>query len=404
MADSFSRDGLSQYEKKPQTQISDKAMVANFMKDATPAQAASAAAVAAVAAGQIDATPGGAPARAVAAPDPLVDDSPVVDEDGTLGDPTVSGEGTSDAPSEESSASAVDPGNEPDPNTDLTGEEPEVAAQPAPKKGSAAERIVEVLDLADGYKEYGKLKAAEAADLRAELERLKTPVKASPAVASLGDKPMPRMEDEDVNFDADKLQAKTEKWIDARAESAADRAFERRTGQTEHQKMLAAIDTKMETFAKDHPDFETVVKKNRVLFANQLAAPAAGMVGRSEYTAEIVYRFGKDLKEGGDLAVRAAKADPVQQMLIVADMIADIKAEKKAAGKPMGKSPQSGAQPGVTKSITRAPPPPQPTRAGGRAVARDTLDPSMSMDDFAREHRGRTQAARAQNRKLRGLD
>src|ERR1700674_1072598 len=137
----FTRDELAAYEKKPQEKISDKA---NPFRGATPAPAASAAAVAAVAAGQIDATPGGAPAAAVATTDPLVDDSPVVDEDGTLGDLTESGEGTSDVQSEESSASAVDPGDEPDPNTDLTGEPPaeeEADARPAPKKGSAAESI-----------------------------------------------------------------------------------------------------------------------------------------------------------------------------------------------------------------------------------------------------------------------
>jgi hypothetical protein len=396
----FTRDELAAYEKKPQEKVSDKA---NPFRGATPAQAATAAAVAAVQSGQnLDATPGGTPAQASATPDPLVDDSPVVDEDGTLGDLTESGEGTSGEQSEESPASAVDPGNESDPNTDLTGEQTdEVAARPAPKKGSAAERIVEVLDLADGYREYGKLKAEEAADLRAQLEALKTgdttPVKTATATASLGDKPMPRMEDEDVNFDVDKLQAKTEQWIDARAELKAERAFQRLTGQTEAQKARDAIDAKMETFAKTHDDFETVVKKNKVLHANQLAPPAAGMVGRSEYTAEIVYRFGKDL----GLTVRAAKADPVQQMLIVADMIAEIKAEKKAAGT---KTPQPGAKPGATKSITRAPPPPRPTQAGGRAVARDVLDPTMSMDDFARQHRDSTQAARAQNRKQRGLN
>jgi hypothetical protein len=394
----FTRDELSAYEKKPQTKISDKA---NPFAGATPARAADASAVAAVKAGQnLDATPGGTPAAAAAVvQDSLVDDAPVIDE-GELGDPTDSGEGTSDEQSEESSASAVDPGNEPEPNADLTGEqqtEEEAAVRQAPKKGSAAERIVEVLDLADGYKEYGKLKAAEVTDLRAELERLKTPFKASPAAVSLGDKPMPRMEDEDVNFDADKLQAKTEKWIDARAEVAADRALERRTGQTETQKLRSEIDAKMDTFAKTHDDFESVVKKNKVLHANQLAPQAAGMVGRSEYTADLVYRFGKDL----DLAVRAAKADPVQQMLIVADMIADIKAEKKAAGT---KTPQPGAKPGATKSITKAPPPPRPTQAGGRAAVRDPLDPSVSMDDFARQHRDRTQAARAQNRKQRGLN
>ena len=110
---------LAAYEKGPQTKISDKA---NPFRGATPARAADAAAVAAVAAGNIDATPGGAPVQAVADSDSLTDDAPVVDEDGTLGDPTDSGEGTSDEQLPDSSTGTVDPSDEPDPNADLTGE------------------------------------------------------------------------------------------------------------------------------------------------------------------------------------------------------------------------------------------------------------------------------------------
>src|SRR5271170_2454512 len=94
----FTRDDLEAYEKKPQTKVDDK--VSPF-RGATPAQAASVAAVAAVAAGQVDATPGGEVA-AVAAQESLTDDAPIVDEDGTLGDPTESGEGTSDETSDSS--------------------------------------------------------------------------------------------------------------------------------------------------------------------------------------------------------------------------------------------------------------------------------------------------------------
>src|ERR1700691_3729558 len=146
----FSREDLENYEKQPQKQVDDKL---NPFRGATPARAADAAAVAAVAAGQVDATPGG---KAVAAAsDPLIDeDAPIVDEDGTLGDPTDSGEGTSDENAGTSTAD-VDLSDETDPNTDLTGEQPDVeasTARPAPKKGSAEERIVELNDLLEGTK------------------------------------------------------------------------------------------------------------------------------------------------------------------------------------------------------------------------------------------------------------
>src|ERR1700730_2678526 len=203
----FTRDDLEKYEKGPQKQVDDKL---NPFRGATPARAADAAAIAAVQAGQIDATPGGAPAAAVATTDPLVDDSPVVDEDGTLGDPTDSGEGTSDVQTEESSASAVDPGDETDPNTDLTGgetTEEEVVAQPAPKKGSAAERSAAVLDLAEVYKVFGKTMQEQLLAANAELARLRggtaTAVAAAPPVVDK-DEPMPDMADADVAYDNDK--------------------------------------------------------------------------------------------------------------------------------------------------------------------------------------------------------
>src|SRR5271165_1675622 len=98
----FTRDDLKKYEQQPQKAVDDKL---NPFRGATPARAADAAAVAAVAAGQVDATPGG---KAVAAAsDPLVDeDAPIVDKDGTLGDPTYWGEGTSDENADSSTAPA----------------------------------------------------------------------------------------------------------------------------------------------------------------------------------------------------------------------------------------------------------------------------------------------------------
>jgi hypothetical protein len=255
---------------------------------------------------------------------------------------------------------------------------------------------VEVLDLADGYKEYGKLKAAEAAELRAELARLRagtTPVKTAPAAPSIADSPMPRMEDPDVNFDADLLQKKTEKWIDARAEAKAEAAFNRVSKQAEIQKVLDAVDTKVTAFKTTHEDFDDVVSKNQVLQDNQLAPDAALAVARSEFTADLLYRFGQDPK----LAVRTAKLSPADQREVIGEMIGEIRAEKKAAAK----NPQTGAKPVVKKSITQASPPPTATKAAGRPTERDMTDPTVEMDDFARRHREGKVAGRERSRELR---
>src|SRR2546429_3541812 len=98
---------------------------------------------------------------------------------------------------------------------------------------------------------------------------------------------------------------------------------------------------------------------------------------------------------------------PPQQLMQIGRMVAQIENEKATAkGKPVTTpskaTPQAGAKP-AAKSITKAPPPPAPTRAAGRATPRDVLDPSISMDEFARQHRNGKESARASNRKQRGL-
>lgn len=396
----FTRADLEKYEQQTQKQIDDKV---NPFRGATPAQAADAAAVAAVAAGQVDATPGGR--AAAAASDPLVDDNaPVVDEEGTLGDPTDSGEGTSDEGADTSTATA-DLSGEQDPNTDLTGDAADVEAspaRPAPKKGSAEERIVELNDLLEGTKIFGKHMQGQLKDALAELERLKaggTPTVAQTAAAGappvVEDEPMPDLADADIAFDNDKYRAKMQKWSRDQAKIAAREIVREMTGADEAAKTRALVEKRIEEFAKTHKDYTAVVTNNPVLAANQLALDAGAAVAQSEHVGRILYEFGKD----SALAIRTAKQTPAQQLITIGKMIAKIELEATQR-----KGSQPNAQPGQKKSITQAPPPPRATTAGGRANERDIVDPNMSMEEFARRHRGSKQSGREQARKLRGLN
>ena len=406
----FSREDLEKYEKQPQKQVDDKV---NPFRGATPARAADAAAAAAVAAGQnVDATPGGS--AAAAASDPLVDeDAPVVDEDGTLGDPTDSGEGTSDENADPSTA-AADLSGETDPNTDLTGEEggeEAPTARPAPKKGSAEERIVELNDLLEGTKIFGKHMQGQLKDALAELERLKAggkPTAAQSAAAGappvVEDEPMPDLADADIAFDNDKYRAKMKKWTKDQAALTARQIVQEMTGQTEAAKRRAKAEEEIQEFAKTHKDYTAVVTNNPVLARHQLCPDAGAAVARSGYVGELLYEFGKDTA----LATRTAKMTPADQCIQVGKMIARLEAKKEAAGtsgsKQNGNGSKPNAQNGQKKSITKAPPPPTPTRAGGSALARDPTDPNMSVEEFARQHRLGKQSARDTARKMRGLN
>jgi hypothetical protein len=399
----FTRADLESYEKQTQKQVDDKV---NPFRGATPARVADAAAVAAVAAGQVDATPGGR--AAAAASDPLVDeDAPIVDEDGTLGDPTDSGEGTSDEEADPSTAT-VELSDDTDPNTDLTGEADDVEAsraRPAPKKGSAEERIVELNDLLEGTKIFGKHMQGQLKDALSELERLKSggkPTAAQTAAAAappvVEDEPMPDLADADIAFDNDKYRAKMQKWSRDQAKIAARDMIREMTGQSEAQARRTQVEAKIETFAKAHPDYKKVVSENPVLAANQLCPDAGIAVAQSEHTARLLYEFGKDPA----LAVRTAKQSPAQQLITIGRMIGDIERETASGSKQNGSKPN--AQQGQKKSTTQAPPPPTPTKGGGRAQSRDPVDPNMSMEEFARQHRGSKQSARENARKGRGLN
>jgi hypothetical protein len=399
----FSRSDLENYEKQTPKQVDDKV---NPFRGATPARAADAAAVAAVAAGQVDATPGGR--AAAAASDPLVDDdTPIVDEDGTLGDQTDSGEGTSDENADTSTAS-VDLSDDTDPNTDLTGERGDVEAapaRPAPKKGSAEERIVELNDLLEGTKIFGKHMQSQLKDALSELERLKgggkptaeqTTAAAAPPVVE--DEPMPDLADADIAFDNDKYRAKMQKWSKDQAKIAAREIVREMSGADEAQRRRAVVEKKIEDFAKTHKDYTAVVTNNPVLAANQLHPEAGIAVAQSDHVARLLYEFGKDTA----LAIRTAKQSPAQQCITIGKMIAKIEAETTSGSKQNGSKPD--AQTGQKKSITQAPPPMRATTAGGRANERDIVDPNMSMEEFARRHRGSKQSARDTARKGRGLN
>jgi hypothetical protein len=401
----FTREDLERYEKAPQKQVDDKV---NPFRGATPARAADAAAVAAVAAGQnVDATPGGS-AAAAASDTSVDDDGPIVDEDGTLGDPTDSGEGTSDEDADSSTATA-DLSGETEPNTDLVGETEEEeapAARPAPKKGSAEERIVELNDLLEGTKIFGKHMQTQLKDALSELERLKnggkptaSQTQAADAPPVVEDTPMPDLADEDVAFDNDKYRAKMQKWSRDQAKIAARELIREMSGADEAAKRRAAVEEKIEKFAKATPDYKAVVTENPILAQHQLAPDAGIAVAQSEHTARLLYKFGKDTA----LAIRTAKQSPAQQLITIGRMIAEIENEDRVSRKQNGNGSKPTAQAGQQKSITKAPPPPTPTKGGGRATGRDPTDPNMSVEEFARQHRLGKQSARDSARKLRGL-
>lgn len=401
-ASTFSRDSLAAYEKQPQKQVAD---TANPFNGATPAKAADPAAIAAARAAAEalengDATSDASDQTTGDAAEPSGDDSGTSDQ-------TESGDGTSDDTADSSTASA-DPGDETGSSEGTDGEDATATSRQAPKKGSAAERLQEVLklrseekDLMEGYKEYGRLKDKELQELRAQLKTGTKPAVAetSQAAPSADDDPMPDLADPDINFDTDKLRAATAKWTRDQVAKGTRAAVEQLTGQGARQQLEKEVNTKIATFAAGKADFADKVTNNQILLQNQLSPEASLAVAKSEFTGELLYYFGTNPKE----AIRVAKLDPVAQVVEIGRQMAKIEARKEA-GAVTSKTPATGAKPVTKKSITQAPPPPQPTRAAGRPGERDETDSNMSMDEFANRHREKKNQSRTQARKMRGLN
>lgn len=373
MTDTFTRESLDAYAQKPQTQVADSV---------PPVEGKVSAPQAAVTPATDEATPSG--------------------DEGTPVDQTETGDGTSDVEADSSTA-VVEPGNESDTETETDGA-PAVeaaASHQAPKKGSAAARIQELLDLTDGYKQFGKLKESQVTELQAEIARLKsggTPdsrtgtTTAPPTAAHTR---MPRLDDPGIDFDTDKLQEATDKWTRATSKESAREALREAADQSEQQRIATALQTKLTTYSESHPDFETVGLKNPVLIANQLSKEASLVLVKSPFSAEIIHYFGKDPA----LAVSTAKMNSTDQLVVMGEVIAQIKAEaKKSSGKP--NTPVAPAQVAKQKSLTNAPQPPTAVKGAGRANVRDETDTSISMDDFARKHREGKQSARLERQRI----
>jgi hypothetical protein len=405
-AATFSRESLTAYEKQPQKQVAD---TANPFAGATPAKAADPAAIAAAKA-EAEALENNAELDVSGSGDEVDPSGDASNSD----DQTASGDGGTSDDNADSSTASADPGDETGTSdVEADGEDASATSRrPPPKKGSAAERLQEVLalrneerDLMEGYKEYGKMRDKQLQEVQARLAQLEQggarPAAATTAqpTAAVDTDPMPDLTDPEINFDTDKLRVRTAAWTRRQADAAARAAVEQVTGQNVRKQLETEVNTKVETFAATKPDFDTKVRNNQILLDNQLSPDASFAVAKSEFTGDLLYYFGTNTKE----AIRLAKLDPVSQVAEVNRLIGRMEARKEAATATT-KTTATGAKPVVKKSITQAPPPPQPTRAAGRANERDETDSGMSMDEFANQHRAKKNQARTNARKMRGLN
>jgi len=229
---------------------------------------------------------------------------------------------------------------------------PPVADEPAPDappKGSARERIEELVAERNALKKY--------LEYRDSLEQQK-PVAAPIAAAPVADA-APTLES--CQFDTDKWTQAMNAWTKKQIQVGIKQALstEKQTATAETQK--AKFEERMEAFAKVTPDLK-VVLGNPAL--PRLAPEAAALVVASDLGPQILHHLGKNPEK----AARIARQSPIEQAAAVGRLEAELKTTPK---------PQ--------KQLSNAPSPPTPTKgAGGAPVS--TTDPKMSLAEFmARE-------------------
>jgi hypothetical protein len=387
----FTRDDLAAYEQQPQTATPDPIVTAPAATEPEPVQAE--------------------PAATEESSAPAETDQPEA------------GDATSDADDAGSSTAAADAeGGLEEGETEGDGAaegEQESTAQPAKPQSRAFKRIqelnskmLEASDLAEGYKEFGKLTLEQLKAAQVEIERLKGGGKPAPestaqASEAVSDKlgPMPKLTDPEINFDPDILAEKTAEWtrkaIKLGVQETLQQATQETAQKTEAQKAVATFQSRIEDFKKTHSDWDTKVKNPAL---PRLHPAAQAVVVKSELGAAITYHLATNVEEAKRIAALPPEDQAAEIGAIRVQLAKDAKANPAPAGAASGSKgvPVTAAKV-VKKSVSQAPPPPTPVPAGQRSRERDATDPSMGMDEFARQHRASKQNARLAARKLRGL-
>ena len=312
-------------------------------------------------------------------------------------DPTASGDGTS---GEETAAT-------PAANADPEGEV-ETPAVEVPRKGSAQERIQELVDERNALRTYGNHMSTAVKTLTEEIERLKkgaTPAATettaqAPAAPAEADDPAPTMGDADVGFDVTKFAKKNAEWtqrqITKGVKQGVAQAVTEITTQQTAQQSKQAFEARVAAFEETHKDFKTVIGNPAL---PRLSDGAAKILATTEEGVSLLYYLGKNV----DVATRISKMSEAQQLVRLGEIKADLKKAAVTSSATPPTAPVAGTRQAKPKSLTQAPPPPTPTPAGSRSQERSITDPSLSMDEFVKMERERKIAERQAKRAARGL-
>lgn len=245
-------------------------------------------------------------------------------------------------PAEEPLGDVVDP-------ADPTPADADEPAPDAPPKGSARERIEDLVAERNALKKY--------IEYRDSLER---PVAAAPKVE------VPAVETEGAptlescQFDTDKWTKAMNAWTQTQIQTGVKQALVSERQSATAQDAKAKFEERMTAAEKAIPDFKTILGNPAL---PQLHKDAASLIVASDLGPQILYHLGKNPEK----AARIARQSPIQQAAAVGRLEVELKAPK------------------PPKQLSNAPPPPTTTKGAGTAPV-STTDPKMDLKEFmARE-------------------
>lgn len=322
------------------------------------------------------------PAAQVQAP---VADTPVVESDAldtssvddVPADPAVPGEdGTS-----------VETGDSTTPTADLDSETPidETGDGKPRSRGTAQERIEELVTERNAYRKYGEHLLATINELKGMKNAPATSIEA-PAPAPIADSSDDPPTLEQHQFDPVAFSKAQSKWLKDQVAKGVRTAIETERGQQASADAHAKFIEREAVTRKEFADFDVVTSKNPNF--PKLATKAATLIVRSEYGPRIAYELGRN----PGLGARIEKMDADSQIAAIGRIEGGIIALKVAP-------PSTVKKPApAQKTVTKAPPPPTPVRGSSNPQKQIS---EMSMDEFVAHERAQKLAKREQNLKIR---
>lgn len=248
------------------------------------------------------------------------------------------------------------------PTTEAIAGTPGEPTSPAePKKSRAEERIQELVAERNAAKEYAEYWRDAAIKVTRTSQSPQDTRQSTPA-------PKPH-EVQQTAPTLDQFQYDQKAWSTAMSEwaqyqiaSQTQRALQQNQQQQSQNEVLQKYTDKVETFKKDHPDFDLVTSNPKLPSLDKMAA---AMVINSDMAAELTYHLAQNPEE----AVRIARMNPTQQALAIGRLEGKISTVVPTQAPVVAEVKTVKTTPAQTKpnvpSVTQAPDPLEPIPAGG---------------------------------------